>query len=65
MLGSYGRVSGTMASLAAKMIGEKYLGLEIQRDDHAQELLKALGNLKGPLMKVGQILATIRWFKSA
>lgn len=55
----YGRVSGTMASLAAKMIGEKYLGLEIQRDDHAQELLKALGNLKGPLMKVGQILATI------
>lgn len=55
----YGRVSGTMASLAAKVIGERYLGLEIQRDDHAQELLKALGNLKGPLMKVGQILSTI------
>ncbi len=55
----YGRVSTTMAGLAARMAGEKYLGLEINRDDHARQLTSALGNLKGPLMKIGQILATI------
>ena len=55
----YGRVSTTMAGLAARMAGEKYLGLDIKRDDHAAQLTSALGNLKGPLMKVGQILATI------
>ena len=55
----YGQVSGTLAGLAAKLAGERYLGLEIAREDHADQLLSALGNLKGPLMKVGQILATI------
>lgn len=58
-LGRYGRVSGTMANLAVKLAGERYLGLKIERDDHAKQLMGALGNLKGPLMKVGQILATI------
>lgn len=58
-LARYGRVSGTMASLAAKMVGEKYLGIEIKREEHAKQLTAALGNLKGPLMKVGQILSTI------
>lgn len=58
-LARYGRVSTTMAGLAARMAGQRYLGLEIKRDDHAQQLTQALGNLKGPLMKVGQILATI------
>lgn len=55
----YGRVSGTMAGLAARLAGERYLGLKIEREEHAQKLVEALGNLKGPLMKVGQILATI------
>ena len=55
----YGKVSTTMAGLAAKLAGEKFFGLQIERDDHAQALTAALGNLKGPLMKVGQILATI------
>ena len=55
----YGKVSGTMAGLAAKLAGEKFLGLKIEREDHAKALTMALGNLKGPLMKVGQILATI------
>ena len=58
-LSRYGRVSTTMAGLAARLAGEKYLGLDIKRDDHAAQLTQALGNLKGPLMKVGQILATI------
>jgi len=55
----YGRVSTTMAGLAARVVGEKYLGIDIKRDQHAGQLTEALGNLKGPLMKVGQILATI------
>lgn len=58
-LARYGRVSTTMAGLAAKLAGERYLGIKIEREDHAREITAALGNLKGPLMKVGQILATI------
>ncbi len=55
----YGRVSGAMAGLAAKLAGERYLGIKIERAEHAEQLMQALGNLKGPLMKVGQILGTI------
>lgn len=58
-LARYGRVSSTMAGLATKMVGEKYFGIEIKREEHAQQLTMALGNLKGPLMKIGQILSTI------
>ena len=55
----YGRVSGSMANLVVKLAGEKYFGLDIEREEHAAKLVQSLGNLKGPLMKVGQILATI------
>ncbi len=55
----YGRVSGTMAGLAARLAGERYLGIKIEKEEHARQLMEALGSLKGPLMKVGQILATI------
>lgn len=58
-LGRYGKVSSTMAGLGLRVAGEKFLGLKIERGSHAQDLLAALGNLKGPIMKVGQILATI------
>lgn len=58
-LARYGKVSGTVAGLATRLAGEKFLGLKIEREEHAQALMLALGNLKGPLMKIGQILATI------
>ena len=58
-LARYGRVSTTVAGLATRMLGERYLGVDIKRDEHAGQLTHALGNLKGPLMKVGQILSTI------
>ena len=58
-LARYGKVSGTMAGLAAKLAGERYFGFKIEREEHAKQLMQALGNLKGPLMKVGQILSTI------
>ncbi|MDH5722783.1 MAG: AarF/ABC1/UbiB kinase family protein [Alphaproteobacteria bacterium] len=55
----YSQVSGTMVGLAGKLAGERYLGIKIERQNHAEKLAKALGNLKGPLMKIGQILSTI------
>lgn len=55
----YAKVSRTMAGLAGKMAGQRYLGWNIEKDSHARELMEALAGLKGPLMKVGQILATI------
>lgn len=55
----YARVSTTMTGLAARMAGEKYLGFSIDRPDHAKKLMEQLGNLKGPLLKVAQLLSTI------
>jgi len=55
----YADVSRRMGNLAARVAGERYLGLEINRTRHAKDLKDALGGLKGPLMKVAQLLATI------
>ncbi len=55
----FARTTRTVGGLAAKIAGERYLGVTIDRDRHAGELRAALGGLKGPLMKVAQILATI------
>lgn len=55
----YARVSGTMSGLAARLAGERYLGVKIDREKHSRDLKDALGGLKGPLMKVAQILSTI------
>jgi predicted unusual protein kinase regulating ubiquinone biosynthesis (AarF/ABC1/UbiB family) len=55
----YARVSTAMGGLAARLAGERYLGLPLDRARHAGELRAALGGIKGPLMKVAQLLATI------
>ena len=55
----YARVTSTMTGLAARMAGERYLGMQIDRTKHAADLREALGGLKGPIMKVAQILSTI------
>lgn len=55
----YAKVGTSVGGLAAKLAGERFLGIEIDRNDHARELRAALGGLKGPLMKVAQILSTI------
>ena len=57
--GRYASLSGSAANLAIKLAGEKFLGLKIDREMHSDDLKNILGNLKGPIMKVGQILATI------
>ena len=55
----YAQVSTAMGGLAARLVGERYLGLNLDRGRHAAELKAALGGIKGPLMKVAQLLATI------
>src|SRR5690349_13117628 len=55
----YARVSTAVGGLAARLAGERYLGMSLDRGRHAAELRAALGGIKGPLMKVAQLLATI------
>src|SRR6266446_4619208 len=55
----YARVSTTVGGLAARLAGARYLGMSVDRARHAADLKAALGGIKGPLMKVAQLLATI------
>ena len=55
----YAKVSRDVGGLAAKLASERYLGISLDRRRHAKELRRALGGLKGPLMKVAQLLSTI------
>jgi predicted unusual protein kinase regulating ubiquinone biosynthesis (AarF/ABC1/UbiB family) len=55
----YARVTGAVGGLAARVAGQRYLGLDLGKQAMPADLKAALGGLKGPLMKVAQILATI------
>ncbi|MGB0682380.1 MAG: ABC1 kinase family protein [Magnetovibrionaceae bacterium] len=55
----YAKVGTAMGGLAAKVAGSRLMGREIGDVANAEDLKEALGGLKGPLMKVAQILATI------
>ena len=55
----YAKVSASMANFGARAAGKKYLGINANRQTQAERLRMALGGLKGPLMKVAQILSTI------
>ncbi|MEA2781917.1 MAG: hypothetical protein QOK29_3461 [Rhodospirillaceae bacterium] len=55
----YARVGAAVGGLAARLAGQRYLGVKLDRGRHAAELAAALGGLKGPLMKVAQIMSTI------
>ena len=55
----YARVGTAVGGLAARFAGERVLGIPLERERHASELRVALGGLKGPLMKVAQLLSTI------
>lgn len=57
--GRYARVSGAAGELAMRLAGERYLGLKINRDRYAQRLTELLSDLKGPLVKVAQLAATV------
>ena len=55
----YARVGTAVGGLAVRLAGERLLGIPIDRQEHAADLRRALGGLKGPLMKVAQIMSTI------
>jgi predicted unusual protein kinase regulating ubiquinone biosynthesis (AarF/ABC1/UbiB family) len=55
----YAQVGGVVGVLATKLASRKYLGVKLDKKKHAKEIRSALGNLKGPLMKVAQLSATI------
>jgi len=58
-LARYARVGTAMGGLAVRLGAERVLGVEMDRAKHASELRAALGGLKGPLMKVAQLIATV------
>ena len=55
----YARVGANMGGLAAKYVGARVFGIELDRGANALALAAALGGLKGPIMKVAQLMATI------
>jgi len=55
----YARVSANVGGVAARYAGRRLLGGEPDRASEASALGLALGRLKGPLMKVAQLMATI------
>src|SRR6476659_2586259 len=55
----YASVGRNVGSVAARMAGARFFGFDLDRARNAAELAAALGGLKGPIMKVAQLLATI------
>jgi predicted unusual protein kinase regulating ubiquinone biosynthesis (AarF/ABC1/UbiB family) len=58
-LSRYARVGAAVGGLGARFAAERVLGMKLDRGRHAADLRAALGGLKGPLMKVAQLMATI------
>src|SRR3954452_15266387 len=55
----YARVGTNVGGVAARFVASRLLGLALTRERNASELAAALGGLKGPIMKVAQLMATI------
>lgn len=55
----YARVGGSMGTMAVRYGSGRLLGRETDKQALASDLRVALGGLKGPVMKVAQILSTI------
>jgi len=55
----YARVGANVGGVAARYASRRLLGGEPNRAGEASALSSALGRLKGPLMKVAQLMATI------
>ena len=55
----FARTSGAVGGIAARVAGNKMFGFKTDKAAHAEDLKAILGGLKGPLMKVAQILSTI------
>jgi predicted unusual protein kinase regulating ubiquinone biosynthesis (AarF/ABC1/UbiB family) len=55
----YVSVSTNLSVAAAQLAGGKFFGIPVDHPAMALKLATALGNLKGPVMKVAQMLGTI------
>ncbi|HRD74558.1 MAG TPA: AarF/ABC1/UbiB kinase family protein [Hyphomicrobiaceae bacterium] len=55
----YVRVGTNVGAVAARVAGARLFGMDLDRQKNAAELAKALGGLKGPIMKAAQLLSTI------
>lgn len=55
----YARVGASVGGVAARMAGARLLGRDLSDKKNAASLAAALGGLKGPLMKLAQMLATV------
>jgi predicted unusual protein kinase regulating ubiquinone biosynthesis (AarF/ABC1/UbiB family) len=55
----YAQVGKAVGTLAARFGAERLFGVKLDRAEHAAELRVALGGLKGPLMKIAQLMSTI------
>jgi predicted unusual protein kinase regulating ubiquinone biosynthesis (AarF/ABC1/UbiB family) len=55
----YARVGANVGGVAARLMGARFLGFDLDRARNAAELAGALGGLKGPIMKVAQLMSTI------
>jgi predicted unusual protein kinase regulating ubiquinone biosynthesis (AarF/ABC1/UbiB family) len=55
----YANVGSKVGGVAARMAGQRLIGAQGHRAGNAFALAAALGGLKGPIMKVAQLLATI------
>jgi predicted unusual protein kinase regulating ubiquinone biosynthesis (AarF/ABC1/UbiB family) len=55
----YAKVGTQLGGTAARFAGARFFGVPVDRAANAIELAAALGGLKGPIMKVAQLLATI------
>jgi predicted unusual protein kinase regulating ubiquinone biosynthesis (AarF/ABC1/UbiB family) len=53
------KTSGAVGGIAARVAGQRFLGLKTDKNAHAEDLKQILGGLKGPLMKVAQFLSTV------
>ena len=55
----YASVGTKVGGVAARIAGQRLVGAQGGREGNAAALASALGGLKGPIMKVAQLLATI------
>lgn len=55
----YTNVTTAVGGLMARLLGDRFLGFSLDGPQHAEDLKNTLGHLKGPLMKIAQILATV------
>lgn len=58
-LARHARVATVLGRFVSRLASERYLGIEQDQADLARQLREALGQLRGPIVKLAQLLATV------